>query len=243
MTAPLGQVEHGEGATKCVHRVVRATTVLIEFVTRCDGSARFGTAATTVAYRRQFRRKLVDIERGGRTEFMRYVTADQVDRASETPAQREQRRARGRDRDATHFEARVVIETASTWIHADERDAFTARASAIAAAIRADGMRKHGRASRALLAEVRQLCALRELRSAQRKQETTAKRRARKAPAPWFTKALSLPSWPCSSQAVKSAFAAVALRVHPDHGGMSAKFIEVKRARDEALRALEGRAV
>jgi len=255
MSAGLGQVEHDAGGRVCVHRVVRVTARVVEFVTLCEGRIAFGAPATTVALRDQFRRKLVTFVTDNGEVKPRYVTAEQIARRTETPAQRAARAARSRHSSAVKFELRVMEEctgSAGAKFSTVERKRFEAQAKAIADGIRRDGAHKHRNASNELLRSIYQLRIQRESEwfgraSSARYQRTEraerAERTARKGDeSPWFVAELALPSWPCSRAEVKSAFAAIALRTHPDHGGTDAAFIKAKSARDAALTALEGRA-
>lgn len=234
MTAQLGQVEHGEGAARCVHRVVRLTGSVVEFVTRCDGRAEFGTPATTVALREQFRRKLVRFEASAGESIARFVSAERLARRSESDAQRGARLERERSARADDFEQRARHYLAG--LSAFWRNTYAPRVEALAADTRRGARAATAKARASLLGELNALFCLGSARAARRPAS------AEKPPRPWFVDALSLASWPCDAQAIKRAFAARALATHPDHGGTSAAFIEVKRARDEALRAAEVRA-
>lgn len=242
MTAQLGQVEHGEGAARCVHRVVRSTASLVEFVTRCDGCAVFGFPATTVALREQFRRKLVRFETNAGEAIARYITPEQLARRNEAPEQRRARAARARAQRAADFEhdarARLVM------LNEADRAMFAPDVAAMVEAIRA-GARRATTKARAALLNLLDTALSVQRASAHRPPRwswpTTSE--PREQPRPWFVSALALPAWPCDAQAIKRAFAARALATHPDHGGTAAAFIEVKRARDEALASAEWRAV
>lgn len=235
-----GHVEHGEGATKCVHRVVSTSKKRIEFVYPCEGTAQFGAPFTMTVSRELFRSN--SFRFGDLAGVARYVTAEQAERASETPAQRRARIQRGREEAASKFE-REVSSFAHRFAEREQRE-FNERAKVIAESIRTHGVNRSRNDVARVFMDMSRLSA-RFVREAASGWTGGSWRVATPPPParPWFVEALALPSWPCSAQTVKRAFAALALRTHPDHGGTSAKFIEVKRARDEALRALEGRAV
>jgi len=235
-----GHIEHGEGAAKCVHRVVSTSKKRIEFVYPCEGRAQFGLPFTMTVSRGVLRSKAFRF--GGLDSAARYVTAEQAARASETPAQRRARIQRGREEAASKFE-REVSSFAHRFAEREQRE-FNERAKVIAESIRTHGVNRSRDDVARVFMDMSRLSA-RFVRETSGGWTGESRRVATPPPParPWFVDALALPSWPCPARAVKSAFAALALRVHPDHGGTSAQFIEVKRARDEALRALEGRAV
>jgi hypothetical protein len=75
--------------------------------------------------------------------------------------------------------------------------------------------------------------------------EAGAPREAVAKPAPagsktWALGVLSLAPG-ATAEEIKRAFRAAALRTHPDRGGDEAAFIEVRRALEVALAAVEGR--
>lgn len=151
-----GTVEHGNGP--CVHRVVRVSGTLVEFVTRCDGVIGFG--GTSTVPRSLFDEDGVTFRRGLSLEVARFIPAKRAS-APRAPTKRE-RAPRAPAFEMPEFEPFI----------------------------------------------------------------------------PSFVETLGLSAWPCTESEIKRAFTALALRTHPDHGGSPERFMEAKRARDEALAEL-----
>ncbi len=235
MSENLGHVEHGEGAAKCVHRVVSATKTHLEVVYPCSGHARFVVSFTVTVSRSLLRSNRFGF--GDLEGTARYVAAERAERSSETPAHRAARLTAQREQSAREFERDAAARL--DLLSDQSRARYRPLVAALAQLIRSGQRGASKKARSALLDEI----SLQGFRD-----EVFPRHRSRaartEAPArPWFAEALALPSWPCDAQAIKRAFAARALATHPDHGGTSAAFIEVKRARDEALCSVEARAV
>lgn len=196
------------GDGPCVHPVVRVRGRSVEFVTHCGGRISFGAPPTSTVPESMFAEGAVVFNVAGKNEVARY-------RPNEKRAvrPREPRVPPQAEIAARTFEAR-----ANFYLNELREPALSQYAARVASMI--EGIRRGAPGSSATDRDAL-LDALSVALSV-----------------PWFVTALGLPAWPCAAADVRRAFAALALRTHPDHGGTAAAFMEAKRARDEALEGL-----
>lgn len=246
-----GTVEHGDGP--CVHPVVRVRGRSVEFVTHCGGRISFGLPATVTVPESMFTEGAVVFNVAGKNEVAHYRPAH---RPTEKRAARPRKKRAARPRKkraarpheeqpvrwgeveprtpeeaqiaARHFEAVVDF-----YLNQLREPALSQYAPRVAAMIESIRQGTPGRSFKDWFADWSAL--IRAMSDALFGPFPSA---TSLPPLPWFVTALGLPAWPCAASDVRRAFAALALRTHPDHGGTAAAFMEAKRARDEALEGL-----
>lgn len=241
-----GTVEHGDGP--CVHPVVRVRGRSVEFVTHCGGRISFGLPATVTVPESMFAEGAVVFNVAGKNEVASYRPAH---RPTEKRAARPRKKRAARPREeqpvrwgeveprtpeeaqiaARHFEAVVDF-----YLNQLREPALSQYAPRVAAMIESIRQGTPGRSFEDWFADWSAL--LRAMGDTLFGTFPSAPPLRPLPSSPWFVTALGLPAWPCAPADVRRAFAALALRTHPDHGGTAAAFMEAKRARDEALEGL-----